>query len=84
MKRSRTQEASGESLAQKTETVRALLANKVALLHMMNTVLDADRLIRRIRRGDGSGELGEHLRLAEELYGRQALANHLLRVDVGF
>ena len=77
LKRSRTQASIDAGLAAKTAAVRVALADRISLVHLVNTVLDADRLIHQLQGGEASAELSETLRLHDTLYSRWSLERHL-------
>ena len=67
-----------ESLEDKTQEVRMLLANNVSLKHLPNTVVDAERLRQHLlREPDDAGAPD----LATSLHSRVTLARHMILLD---
>ena len=77
LKRSRTSENLETSLAAKTEQLRMSLGNKVGFMHMVNTLVDAQRVLARLR----GSEMVEASLAVDDLFSRDALRRHLRVLD---
>ena len=79
LKRSRTDDAISALREQKTEQIRDALVNKTPLVHQLNTIVDANRLIAKLQRQEL--DLEKENDLVESVVKRDSLGRHMLVLE---